>query len=126
MIGSGAREHALCVALSSDPAVTALACAPGNAGTRAFAEARYFGWKQLDSTKKLPVKDHSLAPAALLGSEERARPFRGGPVLLARLSPMDSAVEPFKGFVGPRYKVETGLEPFFYVCRASDGARRVS
>ena len=38
VIGSGAREHALCVALSSDPAVTALACAPGNAGTRAVAE----------------------------------------------------------------------------------------
>jgi phosphoribosylamine---glycine ligase len=39
VIGSGAREHALCVALQSDPAVTALACAPGNAGTRAVAEA---------------------------------------------------------------------------------------
>jgi phosphoribosylamine--glycine ligase len=39
VIGSGAREHALCVALTSDPAVTALACAPGNAGTRAIAEA---------------------------------------------------------------------------------------
>jgi phosphoribosylamine--glycine ligase len=38
VIGSGAREHALCVALSSDPAVTALACAPGNAGTRVLAE----------------------------------------------------------------------------------------
>ena len=38
VIGSGAREHALCVALSADPAVTALACAPGNAGTRALAE----------------------------------------------------------------------------------------
>jgi phosphoribosylamine--glycine ligase len=38
VIGSGAREHALCVALSSDPAVGALACAPGNAGTRAIAE----------------------------------------------------------------------------------------
>jgi phosphoribosylamine---glycine ligase len=38
VIGSGAREHALCVALSSDPAVSALACAPGNAGTRALAE----------------------------------------------------------------------------------------
>jgi phosphoribosylamine--glycine ligase len=38
VIGSGAREHALCVALSSDPAVNALACAPGNAGTRAVAE----------------------------------------------------------------------------------------
>jgi phosphoribosylamine--glycine ligase len=38
VIGSGAREHALCVALSSDPEVSALACAPGNAGTRAVAE----------------------------------------------------------------------------------------
>jgi phosphoribosylamine---glycine ligase len=40
VIGSGAREHALCVALQSDPAVTALACAPGNAGTATLAEAR--------------------------------------------------------------------------------------
>ncbi|SDP53633.1 phosphoribosylamine--glycine ligase [Klenkia soli] len=38
VIGSGAREHALCVALHDDPAVTALACAPGNAGTAAIAE----------------------------------------------------------------------------------------
>ncbi|MQA32960.1 phosphoribosylamine--glycine ligase [Modestobacter roseus] len=39
VIGSGAREHALCVALQSDPAVTALACAPGNAGTAVIAAA---------------------------------------------------------------------------------------
>ncbi|MFB7110510.1 phosphoribosylamine--glycine ligase [Streptomyces sp. NPDC056291] len=32
VIGSGAREHALCRSLSLDPAVTALYCAPGNAG----------------------------------------------------------------------------------------------
>lgn len=38
VIGSGAREHALALALSHDPAVTALACAPGNAGTAALAE----------------------------------------------------------------------------------------
>ena len=38
VIGSGAREHALCMALQRDPAVTELACAPGNAGTRAIAE----------------------------------------------------------------------------------------
>jgi phosphoribosylamine--glycine ligase len=38
VIGSGAREHALLLALSHDPAVTALACAPGNAGTAAVAE----------------------------------------------------------------------------------------
>ncbi|MGH8920164.1 MAG: hypothetical protein ACRD0H_17835, partial [Actinomycetes bacterium] len=32
VIGAGAREHALVLALSRDPVVTALACAPGNAG----------------------------------------------------------------------------------------------
>ena len=38
VIGSGAREHALLLALAHDPGVTALACAPGNAGTAAVAE----------------------------------------------------------------------------------------
>lgn len=38
MIGAGAREHALVLALSGDPGVTALACTPGNAGTAAVAE----------------------------------------------------------------------------------------
>jgi phosphoribosylamine---glycine ligase len=38
VIGSGAREHALLLALAADPAVTALAAAPGNAGTAAVAE----------------------------------------------------------------------------------------
>jgi phosphoribosylamine--glycine ligase len=40
VIGSGAREHALCLALAADPAVTHLICAPGNAGTAAVAEQR--------------------------------------------------------------------------------------
>ncbi|MFC7310137.1 phosphoribosylamine--glycine ligase [Streptomyces monticola] len=38
VIGSGAREHALCRSLSLDPGVTALHCAPGNAGTAEVAE----------------------------------------------------------------------------------------
>ena len=40
MLGSGAREHALLLALSRDPSVTALVCAPGNAGTDAVAQQR--------------------------------------------------------------------------------------
>lgn len=38
VIGSGGREHAIALALSHDPSVTALACAPGNAGTAMLAE----------------------------------------------------------------------------------------
>jgi phosphoribosylamine---glycine ligase len=40
VIGSGAREHAILLALSRDPSVRALACGPGNAGTAALAEPR--------------------------------------------------------------------------------------
>jgi phosphoribosylamine---glycine ligase len=38
VIGSGAREHALLLALRSDPQVTGLIIAPGNAGTAKLAE----------------------------------------------------------------------------------------
>ncbi|MGW7544001.1 phosphoribosylamine--glycine ligase [Streptomyces sp. NPDC054770] len=38
VIGSGAREHALCRSLSLDSDVTALHCAPGNAGIAEVAE----------------------------------------------------------------------------------------
>lgn len=38
VIGSGAREHALLLALSRDPQVTGLFVAPGNAGTARLAE----------------------------------------------------------------------------------------
>jgi phosphoribosylamine--glycine ligase len=38
VIGNGAREHALCRSLSLDPDVSALHCAPGNAGIAEVAE----------------------------------------------------------------------------------------
>ena len=40
VLGSGAREHALLRALSRDPSVSGLVCAPGNAGTGELAENR--------------------------------------------------------------------------------------
>ena len=38
VIGSGAREHALLLALRQDPEVEELAVAPGNAGTEVIAD----------------------------------------------------------------------------------------
>lgn len=38
VVGSGGREHALCLALSKSPNVTRLYCAPGNGGIAALAE----------------------------------------------------------------------------------------
>jgi phosphoribosylamine---glycine ligase len=40
VIGGGAREHAICLALSRDATVESLACAPGNAGIASIAETR--------------------------------------------------------------------------------------
>lgn len=60
VIGSGAREHALCRSLSLDPAVTSLYCAPGNAGIAEIAELR-----QVDATNAASVADL----AAELGAE---------------------------------------------------------
>ncbi|HEX8081375.1 MAG TPA: phosphoribosylamine--glycine ligase [Jatrophihabitans sp.] len=59
VVGSGAREHALCLSLAADPAVTALICAPGNAGTMSIAEHR-----------RLAVSDP--AAVAALATEVRA------------------------------------------------------
>jgi phosphatidylserine decarboxylase len=69
------------------PGVRAFPAAANEMG--AFAEARYFGWEKLAAEQQFPVKGYSLSAGRILGSVERARPFIGGPVLLARLSPMD-------------------------------------
>ncbi|MFC5285648.1 phosphoribosylamine--glycine ligase [Actinokineospora guangxiensis] len=67
VIGSGAREHALVLALSQDSAVTALACTPGNAGTAALAETH-----PADATDKASVADLAVrwsADLVVIGPE---------------------------------------------------------
>ena len=55
----------------------------------AFAEARYFAWDRLQADQRFPIKGHSLCPEQILGNAQRARPFIGGAVFLARLAPVD-------------------------------------
>ncbi len=67
VIGSGAREHALVLALSHDPAVTALACAPGNAGTAAVAES--YGVDVTDPASVVATAQEWRADLVVIGPE---------------------------------------------------------
>ncbi len=55
----------------------------------AFAEARYLGWAAAEDSQRYPVKGARISLSELLGSAQEARPFEGGPVLIARLCPTD-------------------------------------
>src|SRR4029453_9381597 len=69
------------------PGVRKFPSAPSEMG--AFAEARYLAWDRLAPGQEFPVKRHSLDAEQILGKAARARPFIDGPVLLARLAPVD-------------------------------------
>ena len=55
----------------------------------AFAEARYLGWARVREDQQFPVKRASLNAAQILGGAQLGRAFADGPVLLARLAPVD-------------------------------------
>ncbi|MFI1174169.1 phosphoribosylamine--glycine ligase [Streptomyces melanogenes] len=59
VIGGGAREHALCRSLSLDPDVTALHCAPGNAGIAEVAELHPVDQLDGEAVARLAVSLHS-------------------------------------------------------------------
>jgi phosphoribosylamine--glycine ligase len=67
VIGNGAREHALCRALSLDPDVTSLHCAPGNAGIAAVAELHPVD--QLDGAAVLALAERLGAELVVIGPE---------------------------------------------------------
>jgi phosphoribosylamine--glycine ligase len=67
VVGSGAREHALTLALSRDPKVTALACAPGNAGIAAVAEL--YGVDATDPAEVVALSVKWQADLVVIGPE---------------------------------------------------------
>jgi phosphatidylserine decarboxylase len=55
----------------------------------AFAEARYFGYKNVSENETYPVKGHYLSSEELLANSKWQETFANGPLLLARLCPVD-------------------------------------
>jgi phosphoribosylamine---glycine ligase len=66
-VGSGGREHALCLGLAADPAVTHVVCAPGNAGTAMVAEQRALDPGVPDQVAGLAVE--TAADLVVIGPE---------------------------------------------------------
>ncbi len=55
----------------------------------AFCEARYFGHEAINDDVSIPVKGKLLHSKDLLGGSEWSSTFEGGPLLVARLCPVD-------------------------------------
>lgn len=55
----------------------------------AFSEARYFGYESINDDDSVPVKGKFLNSKELLQKEEWIETFKDGPLLLARLCPVD-------------------------------------
>ena len=55
----------------------------------AFAEARYVGFSEIENDRLYPVKGNYLLAKDLVGNEQIAKIFEGGPLLIARLCPVD-------------------------------------
>lgn len=55
----------------------------------AFCEARYFGHQEINSDVRIPVKGKLLNSNDLLGGSKWSQDFAGGPLLIARLCPVD-------------------------------------
>jgi phosphatidylserine decarboxylase len=55
----------------------------------AFAEARYVGFDAVKDEEHYPVKGHFLRASDLVGNDQISKIFAGGPLLIARLCPVD-------------------------------------
>jgi phosphoribosylamine--glycine ligase len=69
VLGGGAREHALCRSLSLDPEVTALHCAPGNAGIAGVATVHTVDMLDGDAVADLAQSPDVRADLVVVGPE---------------------------------------------------------
>lgn len=79
----------------------------------AFCEARYFAWAQTQEDDSFLIKGIQWNISKLLGGDSKwLKVFRGGPLLLARLCPVDyhRFHFPVKGEVVDRWKMAGGYD----------------
>lgn len=55
----------------------------------AFSEARYFGYESVHADETVPVKGVYLRPEEIIANMKWSETFKDGPLLLARLCPVD-------------------------------------
>ncbi|NOT77471.1 MAG: phosphatidylserine decarboxylase [Bacteriovoracaceae bacterium] len=55
----------------------------------AFSEARYYGYEKINPEETVPVKGVNLSPKNLISNSQWEKTFEDGPLLLARLCPVD-------------------------------------
>ncbi len=55
----------------------------------AFSEARYYGYEVVKDNESVPVKGKNLSPEELIKNPKWNETFKDGPLLLARLCPVD-------------------------------------
>lgn len=60
-----------------------------NGKMAAFSEARYLGFESIKDDQLFPVKGKELTAKALLNNAKLAHEFEGGPLMIARLCPVD-------------------------------------
>lgn len=138
VVGSGAREHALCWALARDPAVDAVVCAPGNAGL-----ARHFRTASVDvaiPAAILALAESERADLTVVGPEvplghgvvdlfeERKRFIFGPSRAAARLEISKAFAKAFMarhGVPTARYHVSTDPNDALEVIRRGDLGERV-
>ena len=66
VIGSGGREHALCLALDASPSVATIHCVPGNAGTAQIATNHAVS---VDAASLIPLFQEVEADLVVVGPE---------------------------------------------------------
>lgn len=75
------------------------------------AEARYHAWASISDDQTFPVKGKELSSSRLLQNDKWNEVFRGGPLMIARLCPVDYHRYhfPFKGKVVDHFPVRGNL-----------------